>query len=340
MNAEGFPWGSNRPSRRQRLIFATVVALAAAAFLATKYHRFPHTRSDFSQVRFGAQALLNGSNPYVLAGPDRVFDNPRSVLYPATAFVAAIPFTFVSDHAASVIFVAISAFLLAYGATAGSWHLLPIFPSIGFFSSLQFAQWSTLTTAAEFLPWIALIGAVKPQSMFPIVVSSERWKPAIFAVAGGLVLLAISLLLFLSCPREWLAAIEGNRDLVPPLFRLGGPVILLALLKWRRADAWLVVLLACMPQTWAWYNTLILLTIARTYREACVLSLVSSLGHLLTLYFLQNSLPESYPVWGGAMVAFAYLPATIAILRRPNVGPGPAFLEAIVARNGQINSPG
>ena len=76
---------------------------------------------------------------------------------------------------------------------------------------------------------------------------------------------------------------------------------------------------------------LILLAIARTYREACVLSLVSSLGFMLALYFIRDSSStDTYPAWGAMMVAFAYLPATIAILRHPANGILPVWLRALV----------
>lgn len=333
-NAEGFPWGANKPTRIQRLVFALSIAAFCAAFLSIKYDRFPHTRSDFSQARFGAEAIVHGANPYVLSGPGRTFDNPRPVLYPATAFVAAIPFLLVSDHAAAVIFVTLSAFLLAYGATAKSWHLVAMFPSIAFLSSIQFAQWSPLMTAAVFLPWLAFFGAIKPQSILPVALSSERWTQTVVALVGGILLLGLSIFLYPDWPREWLSAVSGNRDLTPPLFRLGGPVILLALLRWRRPEAWLVALSACMPQTWGWYNTLVLLTVAGTYREACVLSLVSSAGQLLALYFSGfSSQPESYGLWGAAMVAFAYLPATIVVLRHGNEGNPPAVIRFLVRRS-------
>jgi hypothetical protein len=103
-------------------------------------------------------------------------------------------------------------------------------------------------------------------------------------------------------------------------------LVALVLLRWRRAEAWLVFLTACMPQSWAWYNVLVLLTIAYTYREACILSLFSSFGALATVYFVGGGYSaESYPAWGASMVAFAYLPATIAILRRPNVRAAPPW---------------
>lgn len=186
------------------MAFALALAIVCASLVAIRSSKFPGSRSDFSQARFGAEAMLQRGNPYALSGPGRVFDAPRPVLYPATTYVAAIPFTFVSDHLASVIFVAISAFLLGYGATAGSWHRLPMFPSIAFLSSIHLAQWSPLMTAAYFLPAVAAIGLVKPQSIVPVIAADRSWTSSRWFALGGAVLLAVSFVMAPGWPAQWL----------------------------------------------------------------------------------------------------------------------------------------
>ena len=300
---------------------AFLLALAAGGYLYGHLLMKSASHTDFSQARFGAEAMLHGANPYALAGPNLVFDSPRTVLYPAFAYVAAIPFTLVNDRIASVLFVALSTFLLAYGVTDGSWHRLPIFPSFAYIVSLQFAQWSMLMTAAFFLPLLAFFGPIKPQSIIPVLAGNRSRAGLIAAVAGTVVLGGVSLILSPSWPMLWWSAIRENHDLTPPVMRLGGFLVLLVLIRWRRPEAWLIATMALMPQTWGWYNVLVLLVIARTYREACVLSLVSSLGMLGSLIYISDFRPPTYPRWGAAMIAFAYLPSVIAVLRRPNVNP-------------------
>lgn len=224
------------------------------------------------------------------------------------------------DGIASALFIAISSFLLAYGSTRGSWHRVPMFASMAFGSSVQLSQWSILTTAMFFLPWLAVFAAVKPQSALPVLITSPSRTSIIAALAGGVLLLAASLFLLPGWPLEWWRIIRAGEQLRAPVTRLGGVFILLALIRWRRPEAWLIALTAVMPQSWAWYNVLVLLAIPATYREACVLSLVSSFGALIVGLTARSWLsPESDWIWGAAMVAFAYLPATIAVLRRPNV---------------------
>jgi len=327
-NVEGFPWGSNKPSRRSRILVALLLSIIVGTVLYAHYLRFGQERSDFSQALFGARALLHGADPYALVGPGRVYESQWPVMYPATAFVAAIPFSPISDQAASAIFVALSTFLLAYGSTAGSWHRLPMFASIAFTASVQFAQWSILMTAMLFLPLLAVFAVIKPQSALPVIASLRSRAAVAAAMAGGVVLVGVSLLLLPRWPFEWWRIVLSGEQLSAPIMRLGGVFIALVLLRWRRPEAWLVFLMACMPQSWAWYNVLPLLAIPATYREACVLSLTSSVGALAAAYFIRDSSsPAFYPGWGAAMVAFAYLPATIAILRRPNSSGKPSWLE-------------
>jgi hypothetical protein len=206
---------------------------------------------------------------------------------------------------------------------------MPMIPSIAFASSVQFAQWSILITAMLFLPWLAVFAAVKPQATIPVVAASGSRSVVKAAIIGAIVMLVISLVMLPTWPIEWWDVIRKSSQLKSPLLRFGGAAILLVLLRWRRQEAWLVFLLACVPQTWGWYNLLPLLAVAATYREAAILSLVSSIGAIATVYFVGDPTPEKYYAWGSSAVAFAYLPATIAILRRPNVRERPPWMPRV-----------
>ena len=84
-----------------------------------------------------------------------------------------------------------------------------------------------------------------------------------------------------------------------------------------------------MPQTWYPYNALILLVVAATYREACVLSLISSAGWFVTYGFFAGEWrsAETQLVMQYALILFGYFPATFVVLRRPNSGPSPLWLQ-------------
>ena len=331
----GFPWGHNNPTRGQRLAVALCVATLAASITLFWYQRHPDIHSDFALAWFGARSLLHGVDPYPLVGPGQVYNWQWHLVYPATAFVAAIPFAPLTEQAASVTFVWISTLLLAYGMTRESWHLLPLFVSYSFISSAWLAQWSIIFTAAVFVPRLAFLSIAKPPTGLPVVGQSPSTQTIKYAAIGGGILAAISLVLLPGWPREWLALARADNNYHIPITALGGVLVLLVLLRWRRTEAWLVLLVSLMPATLGWYNALVILTIAATYREACVLSLVSSLGLLGARYslLLVGPMSDINRFVGAVMIATIYLPAVVVVLRRPNEGQIPVWLRFLTTRS-------
>jgi len=255
-----------------------------------------------------------------------VFHMDYPVLYPLTAFVAAMPFTILPQGLATLAFIFVSTFLMAYGITNDGWHRVPIFASLPFITSVWLGQWSMLFTAALFLPWVAVASAIKPQTALPIVAASTSRATPIAAVVGGLLLMAISLVFLPTWPIEWWRAIWSSPHMTAPISRLGGFAILLVLLRWRRPEAWLVLILACLPQTSYPYNVLVLLALANTWREAAILSVASTIGSVPELRVDVHELSRLQTM-GDLMVLSAFLPATLMILLRPNDGVGPWWMQ-------------
>jgi hypothetical protein len=78
-------------------------------------------------------------------------------------------------------------------------------------------------------------------------------------------------------------------------------------------------LVAAMPQTAYPYNLLPLLAIAATYREACFLSIASSIAALVSVYLLDAvGGPVAASAASALMIALGYMPAAVIVLRRPN----------------------
>lgn len=323
----GADWTNARPTRRQRVI----IAIAAAAFgagwwLLNQHVNGPH-RTDFGVVWFGARALLQGANPYELIGPGRVFEWYTPLFYPATALVALAPFGLLPEQVASLTFVSASSFLLAYGVTRQSCHLLALFASQAFADCARAGQWSILFTAALFLPWLSFLAVAKPQSGIPLLAASSR-KGLNAAVVGGLLLLAISLIMLPSWPLDWVASVGGGGHR-PVITARGGVLVLLLLSRWRRPESWLIIAMACVPQALAQYSVLMLLTVAATFREASALVLISIAGAFADPYMMpaEHTTGELHALLAQVEIATAYLPATLVVLRRPNQGPSPAWLE-------------
>lgn len=331
----GFPWGSNAPTKGQRVVVALVIGSLAALlnyFRAAEKGGF----SDFTSLWYGARMLLEGRDPYQLIGPDKLVHMPTPVFYPVPAFVTVMPLTLVSFHVAGAIFIFISAVLLAWGATQDGWHRLPIFPSVAFLTSAQLGQWSILMTAALFIPSVALIAAAKPQSSAAIVGSSASRLSLLASLVGGVVLVGFSFVLMPHWFTEWRQMVGSTAYFVAPIARTGGIAIALVLLRWRRSDAWLVLIAACLPQTWYPYNGLLLLSVAETYREACALSLFSSAVWMVVYLLIPGEMrtDQTREFWGTLLVASSYLPATLLVLRRPNEGPSPWWLSTFRSLKG------
>jgi hypothetical protein len=325
-----FPWGSNRPALKSRLLFAFAIASLAALM---HFLRAAETggHSDFSTLWYGARMLVEHENPYALIGPGRQVDLPSVPNYPVPAFVAAMPFAILPVHVAGTVFVFVSVALLAFGCTRDSWHRLPLFPSIAFATSVHLAQSSILFSAAAFIPAIAAFSLLKPQGSLPVVGSAIDSQTVVWAAVGSVLLLIASFALMPGWAGEWLSVLTATDHFTPPIARFGGAAIALVLLRWRRAEAWFVFIAACTPQTWYPYNSLVLLLVAFTYREACVLSLVSSAGWILAVLVSEGDSrsPQTRAVMGAMLVAACYLPAVIAILRRPNSGIPPWWVQRL-----------
>jgi hypothetical protein len=326
-----FPWGSNNPTRRQRIILALCVAAVAMAGLWWQNRVRGGHRTDFGMIWFGARTILAGGNPYDLVGPGLTFEWTHPLLYPGTALVAGIPFAWLSENAASVAFIGVSSFLFSYGITRGSWHLLPLLASEAFRQSVMAAQWTLVLTAALFLPWVAGLVAVKPQTGIAVLAATSR-NGLKAAVIGSFALVLVSLVLIPSWPADWLTLIQRPTDhMRPRVLAPGGILVLLLLTRWRRPEAWLIMALACIPQTLASYSLLMLLTVASTFKEAAALVLISTAGGYADPYLVAgNPTPgELYRFLANVEVATAFLPATLLVMRRPNSGEKPAWIRAV-----------
>ena len=88
--------------------FAFLMAAVGGVLTALRSGMMPGP-SDFSPVWYGAHTLLHGTNPYATFGPGLAFNYDWHLNYPATAFVAALPFGLLSEPNASIVFSASAA---------------------------------------------------------------------------------------------------------------------------------------------------------------------------------------------------------------------------------------
>lgn len=317
---------------------ALVVVLAAGWGIVCMWHmiRVTGRAPDFDPVWQGARYLLAGENPWALIGPGRAWAWVSPLYYPGTALVAAAPLAALPLDVARLVWVGGCAALLAWAVTRDGWWRLPIFLSAPFFNAAGSGQWSVLVAAALLLPGaLGAVSAMKPTVGLAVLASARTGRTQVIALAAGIVLLVLSLALRPTWPAEWRAAIGDAPHMSAPVvhWRVGGPLLLLALLRWRRPEARWLVVLACVPQSTIVYEGLYFLLVPRTFRGVTAMA-IASWGAI----WLQDRISDwasttaqlQYAV-GDVLVVFFYLPALVMVLRRTNVGDVPRWLDALAA---------
>jgi hypothetical protein len=282
----------------------------------TYAHQTAGTLGDFDLCWVAARALLERRDPYaavVTAGW------PWPMYYPMPAVLLALPFALLPMPVARAVFAGLGSGLLVYGLSRRGWWAVWVLASGAFLHALWTVQWSPLLTAAVLLPTLGGVLAAKPN------IGAALWigYPSRIAALGALALVALGFLLLPGWPRSWLAAVELASHLRPLVLRPGGVLLLLALARWRRPEARLLVALACVPQSGLPYETVPLFVVPRNRREMLLLGLLThvALGVIAWIIHAESyaeTLTRSWP-W---MLGLVYLPVLLVVLRRPNVRDG------------------
>jgi len=307
---------------------AVAIGLAAGAL---SFVLFPlHHGGDFVQFHFHARSWLAGKDPYAGGFPimraTRVV--PEPFFYPFPTLLAVAPFAFVSVRVGTAAFAGISAAVLALGVIRRNPERLPLFLGAGFFVALVLGQWSPLMTATLLLPTLTWLAVLKPN----LGLATTAAQPTVLGIAGGVVLLLLTLAIQPNWLSEWMRNLRSMPPHPAPLFAQGGFLILLALLRWRRPEARLLVAMACVPQLMYFADQLPLWLVPDTRRESMALSAVSMVAWAAALITATNA---------GRMPAFSsetfvlvgvYLPTFIMVMTRPNMGRVPAWCERLALR--------
>jgi hypothetical protein len=303
------------PLRRHRAAAALAVGIAAAVYVLIFYRRQSSlTVSDFDAIWTAARALRAGADPYAtIQSPPWPWD----LQYPLPAVLVALPFSLLSLELARAAFMGLSLGLLAYAMSARAW-----WPMIGLaggqtFFALQSVQWTPLLAASVLLPALRVLWCVKPTTATPLFAA---W-PDRRAIIGAAVLLALAFLVWPPWLDGWLAA-AGAAPHRPAVLRLGGAVLLLALLRWRLPEGRQLAALAFMPLSPHLYEAVPLLLVARTRREMLVLAACGTLGLAAGAVLPRSYGPDHGLIPWMVVLLSAYLPALAVVLRHRDVSAG------------------
>lgn len=284
---------------RRRLLLSALFGLAAAMFCRLLLLTLHQNAGDFRWAIHIAQRILAHQNPY---------DTPLEQ-YPLPAGFFAVPFLRLQPETAAAVFYGLSTFLLSLGLTRENFLRLRAFAAYPFWAGLITAQWSTLITASAFFPILLPAAMAKPQVGLPVFLTrlSRRGLFACLAVGG------LSLIILPQWPRLWLGQAHNYEHFFPILI-FPGPLLLLALLRYRDRDAWLLLLTAIMPQRW-FFDAFTLWLIPKTRREFLPTIFLSWVPGIWRWYHL----PADFTQVGRAAVLFLYMPMLAVVLLRPSI---------------------
>ena len=313
------------PTTRVRLVFAILVGVASALYVLLFARANPDFVSDFDQVWAGARALWHGQNPYIVVGPGRAFHWHWPLYYPLPALVLTAPLGLIAVVPARMVFAGVSAALLAFAITRDGFARWPLFISIAFMVNVELVQWSNLLAAAMLLPALGGIAVAKPNIGLAVGAHADRVSSIRWLAAGSAILIASSFAVFPGWLGYWIENARSAPHVTPLLLRPGGPLLLVALVRWRRPEARLLVALACTPLTPTFYDPVLLYLVTRSFREALTLTVCTFVLFFIVAF---NSPLPTAAAWGDlvatASIWVIYLPCLGMVLLRPNEAPAPA----------------
>jgi hypothetical protein len=308
------------PFALQRRVAISVALGALAAFLVYLAFRHSTGSGDFWRPFMGARALLERTTPYQWFGGSR-FPHEFPDLYPLVASVPLIPLAWLSFPLAAAVFSGISAAVLAFALTSDGYHRLVAFMSLPLIVAIHGGQYVVLMTAAFLIPSLSFFYAAKPTVGASLLVARASKKALIAAVLGGIALFIVSVLLSPAWPMEWIDVVRKNSGhMKPPLLQPGGFIALVALFKWRRPEARLIFFLSLVPQNIAWYDSVPLVIIPSSLVESVLQSFLISIPAIreILTHGGSDGVVDFWPR-GFELALFAYLPALVMVMRRPNV---------------------
>jgi hypothetical protein len=293
---------------RKRLAVSAAIGLASGMFCTFLMFHFQQGAADFGWALRLSQRLLAGQNPY---------DTPYEQ-YPLTAAFFALPFVRLQPEVAAGCFWGISSFLLALGLTRHGYTRLLVFLAYPYWAGILTVQWSPIIMAAAFFPLLLPVTMAKPQIGLPIFLTNLTRRGLIACV----LLAALSVVIKPTWPMLWMRQFGNYEHFIPLLVLLPGPLLLLALLRWRDRDAWLLLLASGMPQRW-FFDAFTLWLIPKTRRELLGAALISWGAGIWRWY----QFPHSFNQVGRWAVLFLYLPMLAILLIRPRVSQEPVNAE-------------
>jgi hypothetical protein len=303
-----------------RAAVALAFALVTGAYATARALHEPNWPTDFDQLWHAARALLAGSDPYTATGPGRTFQWDWPLYYPLPAVLFVVPFTFLPVVAARVAFSTIAAALLGWAVGNRVRTHWPLLLSAAFIISTSRAQWAPMLLAAAWMPALGFLATAKPNVGLSSLAAHDRRRDLVASLGGCAVVLLVCFAVRPDWFSSWRDAIATAPHIQAAVTVLPfGPLLALAALRWRRAEARILLALVAIPHTPSVYDLLVLFYACRSFRESTVLALLTqALYWGIVLFGSFNTFEAFAEGVGRAAIIVVYLPVLAAILVRPN----------------------
>jgi hypothetical protein len=263
-------------SRLRTAMFAALVGAASGLLVWFYYTQYaPAVWSDFDQVWVGSRALLAGRDPYVEV--PKTFAWP--LYYPLPAMLVGLPFAPWPLLTSRVLFAILTGGIGAWSILRHRPHAWPLLCSAPFVYAIVRGQWAPLLVAGALIPWLGGLIAAKPT----IGLATFAYRPTFRALAGAVFLGLVALAVQPSWPVTWLAMGRRAPHLIVPLMEPGSVILLATLGRWRRPDARVLGVLACVPQTPSLYELFPLALVPATLRQSLIVAICWNVFYLMTL---------------------------------------------------------
>ena len=297
-------------------------AAAVAAIICVR-----RGNSDFQFWWRAARLWWQGIDPYLLTPSSQNWPIADRLFYPLPTILVTLPVAWLPVAIAAGVTVGTTSAILAFLLSREGWGRLWLFASPSFVMAVNLGQWSPLLCIVALSSRAGWLASVKPTLGAAMLMYRLSWR----AIAIGALFAAVSVLLMPKWPREWFANLQFVVKHPAPITTLGGCWLVLALLRWRRPEGRLILALACVPQLMFYSDQLPLYLVARDRRESSVMTLIAWVAcalWYLRLHHGVNYVDEAVPY----VLAAIYLPAMIVVMRRPNEGAVPTWIEPLVTR--------
>jgi hypothetical protein len=296
-----------------------------AAFITYMHAVMDPDARDVALILRGTRAVLDGQDPYLVI---------PGLTYPLPGLLAMLPWGIAPEPTSSVVFMFASAAVFAWALMANGYASLIGFFSPGMLFAAQVGQWSPLFAGAFAIAPLGVFFIVKPHVGFAMFLARPTW----WAASGAVACIAFAFVLQPTWLQDWRASLalagahvgdgSGKFPYTAPVMLPGGILVLAAFSRWRRPEARLLVALACVPQSLHLYEIVPLALVPLGWMQSMV---YFAGGHLVWWVLLETRpwpwLPDYLLVSGTLYTLLVFLPLTAMVLRRPNEGDVPAWLE-------------